>query len=98
MCCCTTWGPELADTMTEGHASPSMWRTPPLWVLGSLKSVQKETGFIAPKSVRYLHDGRARTLVEAIGWHGGEGEKSRTSFETLSKADRDAILAFLESL
>ena len=91
-------GPELADTMTEGQASPSMWRTQPLWGLGSLKYVQKETGFADAQTVRYLHDGRARTLVEAIGWHGGEGSGSRTKFEALSKADRDAIVVFLESL
>jgi CxxC motif-containing protein (DUF1111 family) len=91
-------GAELADTMTEGQASPSMWRTQPLWGLGSLKYVQKETGFADANTVRYLHDGRARTLVEAIGWHGGEGSISRSAFEALSKADRDAIVAFLESL
>jgi len=91
-------GPELADTMTEGQASPSMWRTSPLWGLGSLKYVQASTGYANPQSVRYLHDGRARTLTEAIGWHGGEAANSRTKFEALSKADRDAVIAFLESL
>jgi CxxC motif-containing protein (DUF1111 family) len=48
--------------------------------------------------VRYLHDGRARTLVEAIGWHGGEASSSRSKFEAMSKADRDAVITFLESL
>jgi CxxC motif-containing protein (DUF1111 family) len=91
-------GPELADTMTEGQAGPSMWRTQPLWGLGSLKYVQKGTGAGDPSTVRYLHDGRARTLVEAIGWHGGEAAGSRAKFEALSKADRDALVAFLESL
>ena len=91
-------GAELADTMTEGQAGPSLWRTQPLWGLGSLKYVQKETGFADAQAVRYLHDGRARTLVEAIGWHGGEGAGSRTKFEAMSKADRDAVVAFLESL
>jgi CxxC motif-containing protein (DUF1111 family) len=91
-------GAELADTMTEGQAGPSLWRTQPLWGLGSLKYVQKETGFADAQTVRYLHDGRARTLVEAIGWHGGEGAGSRTKFEAMSKADRDAVVAFLESL
>lgn len=91
-------GPGLADTLTEGQASPSMWRTQPLWGLGSLKYVQKETGLADPQSVRYLHDGRARTLLEAIGWHGGEGSGSRSKFEALSKADRDAVITFLESL
>ncbi|KAI1696912.1 di-heme oxidoreductase, putative peroxidase domain-containing protein [Ditylenchus destructor] len=48
--------------------------------------------------VGYLHDGRARTLTEAILWHGGEAEKSRQRFEQLSKMDRDALLAWLKSL
>ncbi len=91
-------GPELADTMTEGQASPNLWRTPPLWGLGSLKYVQAGTGFADPQSVRYLHDGRARTLAEAIGWHGGEASSSRAKFEAMSKAARDAVIAFLESL
>jgi CxxC motif-containing protein (DUF1111 family) len=91
-------GSGLADTMTEGKASPSMWRTQPLWGLGSLKYVQKETGFADPQSVRYLHDGRARTLSEAIAWHGGEATNSRAMFEVLPKTDREALLVFLGSL
>jgi CxxC motif-containing protein (DUF1111 family) len=91
-------GPELADTMTEGQAAPSMWRTPPLWGLGSLKYVQAGTGQADPQRVRYLHDGRARTLTEAIGWHGGEASGSRAKFEAMSKSARDAMLSFLESL
>jgi CxxC motif-containing protein (DUF1111 family) len=91
-------GPELADTITEGQAGPSMWRTQPLWGLGSLKYVQKETGFADQNTVRYLHDGRARTLTEAIGWHGGEATNSRAKFEALPKIDRDALITFLESL
>ena len=46
----------------------------------------------------YLHDGRARSLTEAILWHGGEGARARQRFEKLSKADRDSLLAFLKSL
>ncbi len=49
-------------------------------------------------AVGYLHDGRARTLTEAVMWHAGEAEKSRKRFEALSAADRDALLAFLNSL
>jgi CxxC motif-containing protein (DUF1111 family) len=45
-----------------------------------------------------LHDGRARDVVEAILWHGGEAQKSRDAFVALPKADRDAIVAFLNSL
>lgn len=91
-------GPELADTLTEGQASPNMWRTQPLWGLGSLKYVQKGTGLADPQSVRYLHDGRARTLMEAIAWHGGEASSSRAKFEAMTKSARDAVIAFLESL
>jgi CxxC motif-containing protein (DUF1111 family) len=91
-------GPGLADTMTEGQAGPSMWRTSPLWGLGSLKYVQGNNGQPNPQNVRYLHDGRARTLMEAIAWHGGEADRSRQAFEALSAADRAAVLAFLNSL
>jgi CxxC motif-containing protein (DUF1111 family) len=91
-------GPELADTMTEGQASAGLWRTQPLWGLGSLKYVQAGTGQADPQRVRYLHDGRARTLTEAIGWHGGEAASSRAKFEAMNKAARDAVIAFLESL
>jgi len=50
------------------------------------------------QNVRYLHDGRARSLVEAIAWHGGEGEASRRRFEALSADERAAVVAFLDSL
>lgn len=86
-------GPGLADTLSEGRATGNLWRTAPLWGLGSLKYVQG-----GAQNVRYLHDGRARTLMEAIGWHGGEADGSRTAFEALSTDDRAAVLAFLESL
>ncbi|QRN94221.1 c-type cytochrome [Archangium violaceum] len=86
-------GPELADTLTEGQAGPSLWRTAPLWGVGSLKYVQGGV-----QNVRYLHDGRARTLTEAIGWHGGEATASRELFEAFSLEERAAVIAFLESL
>jgi len=96
-------GPGLADTLTEGQAGPGMWRTPPLWGLGSLKYVQsRKTGALEgtadPDNVRYLHDGRARTLLEAIAWHDGEAAHSRAAFEALAAADRAAVVAFLDSL
>lgn len=83
-------GPGLADTMTEGNARPQEWRTAPLWGLG------KSAGVAGDES--YLHDGRARTIDEAIRWHGGEGEAARAAYEALSTEDRDALLEFLESL
>ncbi|MCP3061554.1 c-type cytochrome [Myxococcus sp. K38C18041901] len=86
-------GPGLADTLTQGQAGPRQWRTAPLWGLGSLESVQG-----GAQNVRYLHDGRARTLMEAIAWHGGEADSSRTQFEALSADERGAVLTFLKSL
>ncbi|MEM5431388.1 di-heme oxidoredictase family protein [Cupriavidus oxalaticus] len=86
-------GPGLADTISEGRAYPSQWRTAPLWGIGSLRFVQG-----GEQQVRLLHDGRARNMVEAILWHGGEATDSRTRYEALPKADRDAITAFLQSL
>ncbi|KQW01597.1 di-heme oxidoredictase family protein [Rhizobacter sp. Root1221] len=87
-------GTGLADSLTEGQAAGSMWRTPALWGIGYTELVA------ASKSVPvgYLHDSRARTLTEAILWHDGEGAASRKRFEALTKADRDALLAFLRSL
>lgn len=86
-------GAGLADTVAEGKAQPSMWRTAPLWGIGSLPYVQGSA-----QNVHYLHDGRARTLMEAIGWHGGEADNSRQRFEALSRDDRAAVLAFLNTL
>ncbi|PLQ00520.1 di-heme oxidoreductase family protein [Cupriavidus pauculus] len=86
-------GPELADSLPEGRAYPGQWRTAPLWGIGSLRFVQG-----GDTSVRLLHDGRARTIPEAVLWHGGEATDSRTRYEALPKADRDAITTFLQSL
>ena len=83
-------GPGLASTLIEGNASPSEWRTPPLWSIGLTNGV---TGGEA-----YLHDGRARSIEEAILWHGGEGDASRAAYESLSPADQNALVAFVKSL
>lgn len=83
-------GPELSDQRPDGDASGSEWRTAPLWGIGLADSVADRVG--------YLHDGRARTLLEAILWHGGESEASRQRFMELSSGDREALLAFLRSL
>lgn len=83
-------GDELADLVSEGGASGREWRTPPLWGIGLTKVVN-------PKAT-FLHDGRARTLEEAILWHGGEAERSRLEFADLSEEERRSIIAFLESL
>jgi len=86
-------GPELADNLVEGQATGAMWRTSALWGLGY-------TEYVAGKDfkVGYLHDSRARTVTEAILWHGGEAATSRQLFEQLSTQDREALLSFLKSL
>ncbi|WP_291776966.1 di-heme oxidoredictase family protein [Luteibacter sp.] len=86
-------GPDLADNYAEGLASGSMWRTTPLWGIGYTERVMGTGG-----TVGYLHDGRARTLTEAVMWHGGEAERAKQRFAALAAADRQALLAFLQSL
>ncbi|RAZ82814.1 thiol oxidoreductase [Mesorhizobium hawassense] len=83
-------GEGLADGQRVGEASGSEWRTPPLWGIGLTATVNG--------NAFYLHDGRARTLAEAVLWHGGEGEKARDRFAGAAAADRDALIKFLESL
>lgn len=86
-------GAGLADNYTEGRASGSLWRTAPLWGIGYTERVMGDAS-----KVGYLHDGRARTLTEAVMWHGGEGLAARNRFAALPTADRQALLAFLKSL
>lgn len=83
-------GPGLADRRPEYRASGREWRTAPLWGIGLVPEVNGHR--------LYLHDGRARGLAEAILWHGGEAEAAKERFRMLSKAARDALLAFLKSL
>lgn len=83
-------GEGLSDGRPDFLASGSEWRTAPLWGIGLTKKV---TGH-----ERYLHDGRARGLEEAILWHGGEAEASKENFRTMPKDARDDLVAFLKSL
>ena len=83
-------GPGLADSLAEGDAAGSEWRTAPLWSIGLTPQVNQGQG--------YLHDGRARTLEEAIRWHDGEARASREAFEALNADDQQALLRFLGSL
>lgn len=83
-------GPGLADNMGEDGVSGAEWRTAPLWNIGLSAGVSGGEG--------YLHDGRARTLEEAILWHGGEAEQAKENFRTMPAADREAILKFIRSL
>ena len=82
-------GPDLADGQSVGEATGNEWRTPPLWGIGLTATVNGNSFF--------LHDGRARSLTEAILWHGGEAQKARDRFAAANAADRDALLKFLES-
>jgi len=83
-------GPGLADNRPDFLAGGQDWRTAALWGVGLFETVNNP-GY-------YLHDGRARTLTEAIMWHGGEADQSKAYFSNLPKTDRDAILKFLKSL
>lgn len=83
-------GVGLNDNYKSGLAQGNEWRTTPLWGIGLQEIVNGHTYF--------LHDGRARNLVEAIMWHGGEGEASKNLFKKMPKKDRDALIAFIKSL
>lgn len=83
-------GEGLADHRPEGLADGYEWRTQPLWGIGLTQTVSGHSFF--------LHDGRARSLVEAILWHGGEAQGARDAFAQLSQATRDDLITFLESL
>jgi len=84
-------GPELDDYYTEGSAKTSEWRTTPLWGLGLGGNSQGKRSF-------FLHDGRAKTIEEAIIYHGGEASNSRNSYYNLSQSGKQKLLRFLESL
>ncbi|PIE06756.1 MAG: thiol oxidoreductase [Rhodobacterales bacterium] len=83
-------GPGLADDRREWQATGREWRTAPLWGIGLTETVSGHTNF--------LHDGRARNLLEAVLWHGGEAFAAREAVRLMDKPDRDALVAFLESL
>lgn len=83
-------GEGLADHRPEGAATGREWRTAPLWGIGLTKVV---TG-----KENYLHDGRARTLTEAILWHGGEAKGAKERFSNLPRVKRRQLLSFLKSL
>ena len=83
-------GDGLADRRMDGTLANREWRTAPLWGLAGLAA----TG----GGLALLHDGRARTIAEAILWHGGEAEAAREAFRAMPRGDRDALLAFLRGL
>ncbi len=84
-------GPGLDDGYTEGSAHTAEWKTPPLWGLGLSVNSQGGQYFL-------LHDGRARSIEEAILLHGGEGNQSRERFQQLNAEQKGQLIKFLESL
>jgi len=83
-------GPELADRTIAGEPIPSRWRTAPLWGLS--------TAFEGARQARLLHDGRARSVDEAIGWHGGSATFARERYDQLTPEQRRRLAEWVESL
>jgi CxxC motif-containing protein (DUF1111 family) len=83
-------GEGLDDGRADHYATGREWRTAPLWGIGLTASINGHT--------RFLHDGRARDLAEAILWHGGEAEAAKEKFRTAPAAERLALIDFLNSL
>lgn len=83
-------GEGLADHRRDYRASGTEWKTAPLWGIGLVPSVNNHS--------RYLHDGRARSIEEAILWHGGESEATTQAFKNLSKQERADLIFFVKSL
>jgi len=84
-------GAGLDDGYTEGSAKTYEWRTPPLWGLGLSKKSQGGQYYL-------LHDGRARSISEAILLHGGEGDQSKVKYQALTEDEKKNLIQFLESL
>lgn len=83
-------GTNLADNAPDYNASGSEWRTPPLWGIGLIQTVNGH--------INLMHDGRAKNITEAILWHGGEAQASKEKFKQLSTEKRIELLAFINSL
>lgn len=83
-------GEGLADNRPEARATGTEWRTAPLWGIGLTEQVSGYSSF--------LHDGRARSLLEAILWHGGEAQAARDRVVEMPAEDRADLIRFLESL
>ena len=83
-------GDELSDNTPDGLAAGNEWRTPPLWGIGLIPTVNGHT-FL-------LHDGRARNIEEAILWHNGEAEAARLQFMSLTQQERKDLITFIKSL
>ena len=97
-------GADMADNLGEGQATGAEWRTAPLWGLGLAACVTggvtnaAQGAQVCTPVHSYLHDGRARTIEEAILWHGGEGQAAKASYQALGASQKQDVLRFLESL
>ena len=83
-------GEDLADGRPDFLAGPRDWRTPPLWGIGLSAQVNGST--------HLLHDGRARNVLEAILWHGGEAKAAKDAFSKMPLDEREALIAFVNAL
>jgi CxxC motif-containing protein (DUF1111 family) len=83
-------GDALADGRPDGAATGREWRTTPLWGLRLMRQFLNGDAFL-------MHDGRARSVEEAILLHGGEAQRARDAFAALTPAQRTALLDFVES-
>ena len=83
-------GEGLPDGRADFAAGPTEWRTAPLWGIGLVDEVNGHT--------RFLHDGRARNLDEAILWHGGEAAEAQKSYLDMDKSDRTDLVDYLKTL
>lgn len=84
-------GSGLNDGYTEGSAKTSEWKTPALWGLGLSENAQGGSIFL-------MHDGRARSIEQAISMHGGEATNSKMAFDNLTQGEKNALIKFLKSL
>ncbi|WP_416307546.1 di-heme oxidoredictase family protein [Neptunicella sp. SCSIO 80796] len=99
-------GPGLADNLGEDQATGAEWRTTPLWGIGLsacvtggvINPVGGQGNEVCDPDPSYLHDGRARSIEEAILWHGGEAEVAKSNYQNLSAGEKTAVLSFLDSL
>jgi CxxC motif-containing protein (DUF1111 family) len=83
-------GAALADGRPDFLASGRQWKTPPLWGIGLIRGVNGHQ--------RLLHDGRADGVLEAVLWHGGEAEEAKQRVLRMNRAEREALVRFVESL
>jgi CxxC motif-containing protein (DUF1111 family) len=83
-------GDGLADRTLDGAVVPGLWRTAPLWGMHAAS--------VSGQPIHLLHDGRARSIEEAILWHDSEARAARERYDHSSAAQRRALTEWIESL